>query len=142
MDEELVEADAVNTNLVTMFGFLGVVSLLLSVTGLFTLVSLNIIRKMKEIGVRKVLGASMGNITTVINREFIIILTIATMIGSVLGWYLSRALMDGIWKYYQSVSLTSIVISAVMLLVASAVSIGYKVYGATRLNPANVLRAE
>jgi len=142
MDEELVEADTVNKNLVTMFAFLGSVSLFLSATGLFTLVSLNIIRKMKEIGVRKVLGASTGNITAVVNREFIIILLLATSIGSALGWFLSLALMQGIWKYYQEVSISSIIFSAVILLLASALSIGYKVYGATRLNPANVLRSE
>ncbi|HTF21867.1 MAG TPA: FtsX-like permease family protein [Chryseolinea sp.] len=98
--------------------------------------------KMKEIGVRKVLGASTGNITKVINHEFVIILMIATIVGSVLGWYLSMALMQGIWKYYQSVSFISIAISAVILFVASAISIGYKVYATTRLNPAHVLRNE
>jgi putative ABC transport system permease protein len=46
-----------------MFGFMGVITLLLSATGLFTLVSLNIIKRMKKIGVRKVLGASVANIT-------------------------------------------------------------------------------
>jgi ABC-type antimicrobial peptide transport system permease subunit len=142
MDEELVEADTVNKNLVTMFAFLGVVATFLSTTGLFTLVSLNIIKKMKEIGVRKVLGASTVNITRVINQEFIIILGIATAIGSVLGWYLSIALMKGIWKYYQSVSMSSVIVSAIILFVASFVSIGWKVYNTTRLNPANVLRVE
>jgi len=142
MDEELVEADTVNKNLVTMFAFLGVVATFLSATGLFTLVSLNIIKKMKEIGVRKVLGASTANITRVINQEFMIILGIATAAGSVLGWYLSMALMQGIWKYYQSVSTSSVIISAIILFVASFVSIGWKVYNTTRLNPANVLRVE
>src|SRR6187551_275341 len=51
MDEEMVEADTVNSNLVKMFVLLGIVALMLSITGLFTLVSLNIIKKMKEIGV-------------------------------------------------------------------------------------------
>lgn len=142
MNEELVEADSVNRNLVTMFAFLGVVAMLLSATGLFTLVSLNIIRKMKEIGVRKVLGASMGNITTVVNREFIIVVGISIAFGSVLGWYLSMALMQGIWKYYQSVSVASVVTSSVILLAACIASVGYKVYATTKLNPARVLRVE
>ncbi|MGC3947423.1 MAG: ABC transporter permease [Chryseolinea sp.] len=142
MDEEMVEADSVNKNLVTMFAFLGLVAMFLSATGLFTLVSLNIIKKMKEIGVRKVLGASTGNITGVVNKEFIIVLGIATVLGSALGWFLSLTLMQGIWKYYQAVSVTSVVISAVILLMASVISIGYKVYMTTKLNPARVLRTE
>jgi putative ABC transport system permease protein len=142
MDEQMVEADTVNKNLVKMFAFLGVVALILSVTGLFTLVSLNIIKKMKEIGVRKVLGASTWNITSVVNREFVIILLIASVGGGFLGWWLSALLMESIWDYYQKVSLASMVISAVILLTASVISIGYKLYKTTRLNPANVLRTE
>ncbi|MFM8741679.1 MAG: ABC transporter permease, partial [Cytophagales bacterium] len=142
MDREMVEADTVNKNLVKMFSFLGVVALMLSVTGLFTLVSLNIIKKMKEIGVRKVLGASTMNITAVVNREFVIILLIASVSGGFLGYWLSSIFMESIWDYYQTVSLTSIIISATILIVASVVSIGYKLFKTTRLNPALVLRDE
>jgi cell division protein FtsX len=142
MDEEMVEADTVNGNLVKMFVFLGIVALLLSATGLFTLVSLNIIKKMKEIGVRKVLGASAGNITRVINAEFVIILLIASVGGAALGWWMSAMLMDSIWDYYQEVTMTSMIISASILFVASALSFGFKVYKTIRLNPALVLRDE
>jgi putative ABC transport system permease protein len=142
MDEEMVEADTVNNNLVKMFVFLGVVALMLSTTGLFTLVSLNIIKKMKEIGVRKVLGASVGNITKVINKEFVIILLIASVLGAALGWWMSAMLMGSIWDYYQEVTITSMIISATILFVASALSIGFKIYKTTKLNPAHVLRDE
>ncbi len=142
MDEEMVEADTVNNNLVKMFIFLGVVALMLSVTGLFTLVSLNIIKKMKEIGVRKVLGASVGNITKVINKEFAIILLFSCVLGGALGWWMSAMLMESIWDYYQKVTITSMIISAAILLIASAFSIAYKIYKTTRLNPAHVLRDE
>jgi ABC-type antimicrobial peptide transport system permease subunit len=140
MDRELVEADNVNKNLVKMFSFLGLVALMLSVTGLFTLVSLNIIKKMKEIGVRKVLGASTWNITSVVNREFVVILLIACVSGGALGYWLSAIFMDSIWDYYQTVSYPSIVTSAVILVIASIVSISYKLYKTTRLNPSTVLR--
>jgi hypothetical protein len=142
MDEEMVEADTVNNNLVKMFVFLGIVALMLSATGLFTMVSLNIIKKMKEIGVRKVLGASVGNLTRVINQKFIIILLIASVFGAALGWFMSAALMDSIWDYYQEVTIVSMVISTVILFLASALSIGYKIYKTTRLNRALVLRDE
>ena len=142
MDEEMVEANTVSNNIVKMFLFLGVVALLLSATGLFTLVSLNIIKKMKEIGVRKVLGASSANITRVINTQFVIILSIACLLGAFAGAWMSEMLMSSIWDYYQKATLTTLVISAAILLVSSAISIGYKVYNTTRLNPATVLRDE
>ncbi len=89
MDDELAEANEVNSNIVTMFVFLGIVALMLSVTGLFTLVSLNIIKKMKEIGVRKVMGASIANISRVINFEFAVILLLVP------GRWLPRCIHGG-----------------------------------------------
>lgn len=142
MDEEMVEANTVNNNIVIMFVFLGVVALILSATGLFTMVSLNIIKKMKEIGVRKVLGASMGNISKVINKEFIIILLIASVLGCLAGSWMSGMLMDSIWDYYQKATITSLLSSTIILLGTCVLSIGYKVYNTTRINPAKVLRDE
>ena len=142
MDEEMVEANTVNNNIVIMFVFLGVVALLLSATGLFTMVSLNIIKKMKEIGVRKVLGASIGNISKVINKEFVIILLIASVLGSLAGSWMSELLMNSIWDYYQPATIITLVNSSAILFIVSILSIGYKVYNTTRLNPANVLRDE
>ncbi len=142
MNEEMVESNITNKNIVIMFVFLGTIAMLLSATGLFTLVSLNIIKKMKEIGVRKVLGASMGNLARVINTEFVIILLIASVLGGVLGNYMAGMLMQSIWKYYQTATVASVAISAAILFVTSALSIGYKVYSTARLNPANVLRDE
>jgi hypothetical protein len=55
---------------------------------------------------------------------------------------MSAMLMDSIWDYYQEVTITSMIISASILLTASALSIGYKVYKTIRLNPALVLRDE
>lgn len=142
MNDSMVEANTVNNNIVKMFVFLGVVALALSATGLFTLVSLNIIKKMKEIGVRKVLGATLANITKVINKEFVIILTIASVLGVGVGSWLSGMLMDSIWDYYQNATIATMIISALVLFFTSALSIGYKVFKTVRLNPAYVLRDE
>lgn len=142
MNDGLVEANTVNNNIVKMFVFLGIVALMLSATGLFTMVSLNIIKKMKEIGVRKVLGASIGNISKVINREFAIILLIASAIGSYLGFWMSGMLMESIWDYYQKATVTTLAMSTAIMLVVSVLSVGYKIYSTARLNPSKVLRDE
>jgi len=142
MDEEMAEAATVNNNIVKMFVFLGIVAMMLSATGLFTLVSLNIIKRMKEIGVRKVLGASIGNIAHVINTEFVIILVIASVLGSFAGAYLSEMLMDSIWDFYQAATSSTFILSAAILFTISALAIGYKIYNTARMNPVNTLRDE
>jgi putative ABC transport system permease protein len=142
MSDSNVEAVTVNTNIVKMFVFLGLVAVMLSVTGLFTLVSLNIIKKMKEIGVRKVLGASIGNISRVINVEFAIILLVACALGAAGGFYMSDMLMSSIWKFYQQATIATMTISSIIILTASALTVALKTYNTARMNPVNVLRDE
>ncbi|HTE29174.1 MAG TPA: FtsX-like permease family protein, partial [Chryseolinea sp.] len=142
LDDVMVEAFTVNDNIVTMFVFLGIVAIFLSATGLYTLVSLNIIKKMKEIGVRKILGASVSNITRIINTEFVVMLLISSVIGSALSFYLVEALMDSIWDYYQPASAMTIGISVFILFFVSGVVVGYKIFGAATMNPVNTLRVE
>ncbi|HZY79591.1 MAG TPA: ABC transporter permease [Cyclobacteriaceae bacterium] len=142
MDDELRDATEVNVNIVKMFVFLGIVALLLSATGLFTLVSLNIIKKMKEIGVRKVLGASIANISRVINTQFVIILLVSCLVGGWLGAFMAEMLMDSIWDFFKKTTVTTMVISSVIMLVAAALSVSFKTYNTAKMNPVHVLRDE
>jgi len=142
LDEMTVEARQVNDNIVKMFAFLGVVALMLSATGLYTLVSLNIIKKMKEIGIRKVLGASVSNITRIINTEFVIILVIASALGAWASYHAVDWLMDSIWDYYLPLSGLSVAVSVFLLFFISGAAIGYKVVSAAAMNPVNTLRTE
>jgi ABC-type antimicrobial peptide transport system permease subunit len=142
LDAPMVEANTVNNNIVKMFIFLGAVAMMLSVTGLFTMVSLNIIRKMKEIGVRKVMGASIANISRIINAEFAIVLGVACLLGAAGGIWMSEMLMDSIWDFYQKVTAITLTLSCLLLLAASALTVGFKTYNTARVNPATVLRDE
>lgn len=142
MDEEIVEANTVNNNIVKMFIFLGVVALFLSATGLFTMLSLNIIKRMKEIGVRKVLGASIANISKVVNMEFVMILLIASVLGVWGGYFMAKTLMGGIWDYYLAATISTLSISVFLMLFISFLSIVFKTYNAARMNPAKTLRDE
>jgi len=142
IDEELQETAEINNNIVTMFGFLGFFAALMTGIGMFTLVSLNIVKKMKEIGVRKVLGASLLNIASVINMEFIINLGIATVIGGALGYLMADSLMDSIWEYYLKLGIVTLTVSALMLVVVAIASVGYKTISTASMNPTKTLRDE
>jgi ABC-type antimicrobial peptide transport system permease subunit len=142
MDEQVVEAATVNNNILKMFVFLGAVAMMLSATGLFTLVSLNIIKRLKEIGVRKVLGASVGNIARIINARFAVLLLIASLFGSLAGSFLVNALMGSIWEFHQKANAVTFVVSVFTMFVIAALSIGSKVYKTARMNPVNSLKDE
>ncbi len=142
LNENMQQVDEVNLNIVYMFAFMGVVTLLLSATGLFTLVSLNIIKRMKEIGVRKVLGASVTNIARIVNTEFVIILVLASGLGAWAGYVQSDMIMGSIWRYYQGPNAATFIISIVLLFVISFLAIAYKVFKAATMNPVESLKEE
>ncbi len=140
--DSLQEVNEVNLNIVYMFVFLGIISMLLSATGLFTLVSLNIIKRMKEIGVRKVLGASVLNIARIINTEFVIILMAASIFGALGGYMQSKLIMGSIWRYYQGANAVTFIVSITMLFAICFVAIGYKVAKTAAMNPVDSLKEE
>lgn len=140
--QDLQEVNEVNVNIVYMYAFLSVIAMMLSATGLFTLVSLNIIKRMKEIGVRKVLGASVSNITRIVNTEFLVILLVASAIGSWASFALANSLMSSIWRYYQGVNSVTFIVSVGLLFFISFCTISYKVFTVATMNPVNTLRDE
>ena len=142
IDQELQETNEINSNVTVMFGFLGFFAALMTAIGLFTLVSLNIEKKMKEIGVRKVLGASIANIAGVINFEFIIILGIATIIGGTLAYFATDSLMDVIWEYYLKLGLVTLLLSVCAMVLIAILAVGYKTISTALLNPTKTLRDE
>ncbi|MBL6449544.1 ABC transporter permease [Fulvivirga sp. 29W222] len=142
MDEELKEAATVNNNILKLFIFLGIIATLLSASGLFTMVSLNIIKRMKEIGVRKVLGASVGNIAKKLNKQFIIILVIASFLGSLTSYYMVDSLMASIWTYYTGAGMITFLAGIALITIVSALTVGFKVYNAASMSPAHTLRDE
>jgi len=142
MDRTREDSAEVNDNIKTMFVFLGLVATLLSAIGLFSLVSLNIIKKMKEIGVRKVLGATKLNIVNNISREFIVILVLSSILGSAAGYFLADMLMASIWTYYLPIGYSIFIFSTALLFIISGITIGGKVLRAASLNPAYTLRDE
>lgn len=142
IDQEMAETDEINKNVVVMFGFLGFFAALMTGIGLYTLVSLNIVKKMKEIGVRKVLGASIGNIASVINFEFVVNLGIATIFGGTLGYLAANWLMDSIWEYYLKLGFVSLILSVLAMISIAFLSVGYKTITTASLNPTKTLRDE
>ncbi|OFX20635.1 MAG: hypothetical protein A2041_07700 [Bacteroidetes bacterium GWA2_31_9b] len=138
----LKEAKQVNKNIKIMFVFLAICALILSVIGLYTLVSLSILNRTKEVGIRKVMGASVNNITQIISRPFVIILIISAFLGCLGGYYSSIMLMDSIWDKFMTANIFSFLIPLIILFVTSIITISWRIYKAAKQNPVNALRYE
>ncbi|NQZ78545.1 MAG: ABC transporter permease [Ekhidna sp.] len=142
MDQTLAGTELVNKNITLMFRFLGILALMLSSIGLYTLVSLNIIKRVKEIGVRKVLGATVNQILVLMNKQFFWLLLIFAMIGSALSYLAIDALMASIFSVYQAISVFT-VLAPFLLLMTIAVSIASsRILKTAARNPVDSLRYE
>lgn len=128
--------------IVKIFLFIGVISVLLSLVGLYSLISLNIIKRTKEIGIRKVMGAPLPKLIRIISKQFLLIVLVGSVLGSVIGALLTKALMDSIFAYHIGFSFTGIILPVIIILVITVITLASKVYQAAKLNPVDSLKYE
>lgn len=135
-------ANEVNANIMIVFQFLGLVALILSTIGLYTLVSLNIIKRIKEIGVRKVLGASVQQIIVLLNAEFFWLILISATLGAVASYFSMDILMGSIFEIYQPSTVITLIVPFILLLIIALSIASARILGTALKNPVESLRYE
>lgn len=116
-------------------------ALLIALLGVLGLVSLNLQRREKEVGVRKVLGASVLGIIGLFMREFLLILLIAGIVACPIAWYLLSGWLE---NYASHIELSPLVFALSLLGMAlvTALLIGLQSVKAALANPVKSLRSE
>lgn len=124
-----------------VFGIFSTLAIFIACLGLFGLSSLTAIQRTKEIGVRKVLGASIPSILTLISKDYIILLGIAIAIATPVAWWVMQAWLEDfanrITMEWWIFALPSLLVISIALLTVSIHTIK-----AARTNPARSLRYE
>lgn len=141
-DGNLNASAMINKNTMAIFGFLGIVAVFMAATGLYALVSLNILKRTKEIGIRKILGASAAHLATIINFEFFVILALSSLLGGVVGFMFSDTIMDAIWEYYLQMEISSVSLASLTLVIIALATVSYKTLSTAFSNPIHALRDE
>lgn len=122
-------------------GFFSVVSVVLTILGLFAMTVFSINQKMKEIGIRKVLGAQMSHVFSLIYKEFLLILAIAIVAATPLVYYFGNSWLER-FAYRIDVSVWPVLISSLITLFAISAIITTLAYRAAVSNPLDSLRTE
>jgi putative ABC transport system permease protein len=141
-EDTLEEEKAINRSIKQLYIFLAIVASLLSMIGLYTLISLSILNRTKEIGIRKVMGSPIQRIWLVLSKGFLINLAFTSVLGCVGGYYLSLILLDSIWDYWLDFNAGMYIYTVLIILLLTAVTISGKVYQAAMQNPFTCLRYE
>ena len=118
-----------------------IVMIIISITGIFGLALLILGKKMKEISVRKVLGAGMGNVIFLINKEFLYAIGFALLVGFPFSWWMTGQLFN-ILDANSTVSFSPLILAFVTLLVMTAISVSWHIYKAHTANPTQYLKEE
>jgi ABC-type antimicrobial peptide transport system permease subunit len=141
-EDTMQEEKDINGGILKVNVFLAIVATLLSLIGMYNLVSLDIIKRTKEVGIRKIQGAPIPVLMFLVSKKFLIVLLVASIIGCVGGYYMSYMLLDSIWDYFVKISGGILLMSASIMIVATTVTISYKVVKAAMRNPVDSLRYE
>jgi ABC-type antimicrobial peptide transport system permease subunit len=124
-----------------LFKIAAFLAIFISCLGLYGLVSFMAVQKTKEVGIRKVLGASVQSIVFLFSKEFTMLIGIAFLIAVPLGYFLMQQWLSG---FYYHIELSWIVFAcAIIISVTIAwLTVGYKAIRAGLANPVKSLRTE
>ena len=140
-DEITAESSRVNESIATIFFWFAIISMLMAATGMFALVSLTVLKRMKEIAIRKVVGASGNHIFNLVMKGYFWIFLLAAGLGCYAGYALSKLLMDMIFRINSGVNMKSLILSFICVLIITLATIGSRVLYALRTKAADVLKA-
>ena len=124
-----------------IIGWAGGISIFLACLGLFGLTALSAINRVKEVGIRKVLGASAGSIVGLLSRDFLRLIILAFMIASPLAWYLMSKWLES-FAYRIHISWTVFAITGIAVILIALFTISFQTVKAAIVNPVNSLRNE
>ncbi|HEY3401830.1 MAG TPA: ABC transporter permease [Ohtaekwangia sp.] len=141
LDEQLNLQYANYQNFGTIIQVFTVIGILIACLGVYGLVLFTVQRKVKEIGVRKVLGATIGNILTIIYRDFALLILIGFVLAVPFSYYFLNQWMTN-FIFHTSIDFLTYGISFLLILLIVTLTISYQAIRAARENPVKSLRSE
>ncbi len=141
MEDDINELYASDLSLGRLFGGFSFLTILIACLGLFGLASFTAEQRTKEIGVRKVLGASMGQITFLLSKDFARFVVIAFVLITPVAWIGMNRWLDT-FNYRVSFGIGTLLIVGLGVLAISLVTVAYQTVKASMANPVDALKYE
>lgn len=141
VDEQFDQLYQVQDRLVTVSGAFSVFAILIASLGLLALASLMVTQRTKEIGIRKVLGATIYRIMLLISRDYVLLVGVGFLVAAPLAYYLmSNWLQD--FAYRIELNPGVFVAGGLFALIVALITVGIQALKAARMNPTESLRSE
>ncbi|HEY4151278.1 MAG TPA: ABC transporter permease [Chitinophagaceae bacterium] len=136
------EAKFLDEQKIASIGILfGGLSILIACIGLFGLATYMAENRIKEIGIRKVLGASAANITALLSKDFVRLVLLSIVIASPIGWWAMNKWLEG-YQYRIHITPVVFIVAGALALCIALLTVSYQSLKAALANPVRNLRTE
>ncbi len=141
LSDEVAKAYQSIDNIWRMTGFVTLLAILIACAGIFGLISLVAKQRTKEIGIRKVVGASMGSIATLLSKDFLKLVVIALTIGLPISYWVGQKLLET-FAYRIEIEWWYLALAAIFAFGIALVSVSFQAIRAAMMNPVKSLKSE
>ena len=124
-----------------LFGFFAFLAILIACMGWMGLSAYNVLQRRKEIGIRKVLGASIVSVFSILSKEFLQLIFITIIIAAPLAWYIMNKWLQN-YAYRIQISWWMFLIAGILALLIALMTVSYQTIKAAIANPVKSLRTE
>ncbi|MDL5047991.1 ABC transporter permease [Oscillatoria amoena NRMC-F 0135] len=124
-----------------LFTGFALLAIFIACLGLFGLATFNTLQRIKEIGIRKVLGASVPGILTLLSREIVMLVLLANLVAWPIAWYAMNKWLEG-FAYRIDMNIGIFILATLVAIVIALLTVGTQTIKAATTNPANTLRYE
>ena len=141
-NEEIEEAYSEFSAMVKIIGFLSFLAISIASMGLFGMVVFTTETRLKEISIRKVMGASSGGLIFLLSRGFLLLLSVSALIALPVTYLFFEKIVLTNFPYHTPVQIPELFVGLLAVLVIAFIMIGSQTMKAARSNPAEVLKSE
>jgi len=141
LDEDFQKNYEAENRLASIVGYFTVIAILISCLGLFGLATFSAEQRTKEIGVRKVLGASVTGIVALLSKDFLKLVAISIVVASPIAWWVMHKWLQD-FAYRIDISWMVFLVTTVLALAIALITISFQAIRAAIANPVKSLRTE
>ena len=141
LDDKIAKFYSDEKKLSQLYKIFAVIAILLSCLGLFGLASFMAVQRIKEVGIRKVLGASVNNIIILFSKEFVLLISVAFIISASLSYYFMSKWLSQ-YQFRIDLSWQIFLFSGLISLVIALITVSSQAIKAAIVNPVKNLRSE
>ena len=141
LDEAYQKQYETETRISTLSEYFSVLAIIISCLGLFGLVAFTAQKRQKEIGIRKVIGASVNGLAIMLTKDFLNLVAIAVLIAFPLSWYMMNQWLSG-FAYRISIGPDVFLIACGAVVLITILTVSFQSIKAALANPVKSLRSE